>query len=161
MAKTRLVVKSHSPVRSRINWAIALLMVLLTSFMQVSAVLLAWRVERHVSSFFALLLLLEAGLMGIFLAYDLVLFYLFWEVALIPMFFLISVWGGVNRRLAALKFFLYTLVGSLLFLVGILVLYFQGGETFDILTLMEQEYPFSIQAWVFLAFLVAFDAAIS
>ena len=75
---------------------IALLMVLLTAFMQLAAILLAWRVERQAAGFFALLLLLETGLMGIFLAYDLIFFYLFWEVALIPMFFLISIWGGLT-----------------------------------------------------------------
>ncbi|MDH3455051.1 MAG: proton-conducting transporter membrane subunit, partial [Desulfuromonadales bacterium] len=118
---------------------IALLMVLLTAFMQIAAVFLAWRVERHVAGFFALLLLLEAGLMGIFLAYDLVLFYLFWEVALIPMFFLISVWGGVNRRQAALKFFLYTLVGSLCMLVAMIALYQIHGAQSGVYTFVIGE----------------------
>lgn len=140
---------------------IALLMVLLTSFMQVAAVLLAWRVERHAGSFFALLLLLESGLMGIFLAYDLVLFYLFWEVALIPMFFLISVWGGEQRRHAALKFFLYTLVGSLCMLVAIIALYqihgAQTGQyTFVIGELLQTQLTMTQEGWLFAGFLAAF-----
>jgi len=140
---------------------IALLMVLLTAFMQIAAVLLAWRVERHVASFFALLLLLEAGLMGIFLAYDLVLFYLFWEVALIPMFFLISVWGGDNRRQAALKFFLYTLVGSLCMLVAMIALYQihgaqSGVYTFVISELMQTQLTAAQEGWLFAGFMAAF-----
>ncbi len=140
---------------------IALLMVLLTAFMQIAAVLLAWRVERHIGSFFALLLLLESGLMGIFLAYDLVLFYLFWEVALIPMFFLISVWGGEQRRAAALKFFLYTLVGSLCMLVAIIALYqIHGAQTgvytFVITDLMQTRLTAVQEGWLFAGFLAAF-----
>ena len=140
---------------------IALLMVLLTAFMQIAAVLLAWRVERHVANFFALLLLLEAGLMGIFLAYDLVLFYLFWEVALIPMFFLISVWGGANRRQAALKFFLYTLVGSLCMLVAMIALYQihgaqSGVYTFVISELMQTQLTAAQEGWLFAGFMAAF-----
>jgi NADH-quinone oxidoreductase subunit M len=140
---------------------IALLMVLLTAFMQLVAVLLAWRVERHVASFFALLMLLEAGLMGIFLAYDLVLFYLFWEVALIPMFFLISVWGGADRRQAALKFFLYTLVGSLCMLVAMIALYqihgAQSGQyTFVIGELLQTQLTAAQEGWLFAGFMAAF-----
>lgn len=140
---------------------IALLMVLLTAFMQLVAVLLAWRVERQVASFFALLLLLETGLMGIFLAWDLVLFYLFWEVALIPMFFLISGWGGARRRAAALKFFLYTLVGSLAMLVAMLTLYQLHGTqtgtyTFVIGELMRTQLTASQEGWLLAGFLAAF-----
>ncbi len=140
---------------------IALLMVLLTSFMQIAAVLLAWRVERHVAPFFALLLLLETGLLGIFLAYDLVLFYLFWEVALIPMFFLISGWGGDNRHRAALKFFLYTLVGSFCMLVAIIALYQIHGTqtgvyTFAIGELLRTPLTAAQEGWLFAGFMAAF-----
>ena len=140
---------------------IALLMVLLTAFMQIAAVLLAWRVERHVGSFFALLLLLQSGLMGIFLAYDLVLFYLFWEIALIPMFFLISVWGGEHRRRAALKFFLYTLVGSFFMLVAIIALYQINGAqtgtyTFVIGDLLKTQLTAAQEGWLFAGFMAAF-----
>ena len=140
---------------------IALLMVLLTAFMQLAAVLLAWRVEHNIASFFALLMLIEAGLMGIFLAYDLILFYLFWEVALIPMFFLISIWGGEQRRQAALKFFLYTLVGSLCMLVAMIVLYqihgAQSGEySFVISDLVKTQLTAAQEGWLFAGFLAAF-----
>jgi NADH-quinone oxidoreductase subunit M len=140
---------------------IALLMVLLTAFMQIAAVLLAWRIERHYASFFALLLLMEAGLLGIFLAYDLVFFYLFWEVALIPMFFLINFWGGDNRRQAALKFFLYTLVGSFCMLVAILSLYQihgaqSGVYTFSISELLRTPLTSTQEAWLFAGFMAAF-----
>jgi len=140
---------------------IAQLMVMLTAFMQVVAVLLAWRVERYFASFFALLLLMETGLMGIFLAYDLVLFYLFWEVALIPMFFLISIWGGANRRRAALKFFLYTLVGSLCMLVAMISLYqIHGAQTgiytFAIGELLQTPLTASQEGWMFAGFMAAF-----
>ena len=140
---------------------IALLMVILTAFMQLAAILLAWRVERQVAGFFALLLLLEAGLMGIFLAYDLVFFYLFWEVALIPMFFLISIWGGANRRRAALKFFLYTLVGSFCMLVAMIALYqIHGAQTgvytFVIGELLHTQLTAAQEGWLFAGFLAAF-----
>jgi NADH-quinone oxidoreductase subunit M len=99
--------------------------------------------------------------MGIFLAYDLVLFYLFWEVALIPMFFLISVWGGVNRRQAALKFFLYTLVGSLCMLVAMIALYQihgaqSGVYTFVISELMQTQLTAAQEGWLFAGFMAAF-----
>jgi NADH-quinone oxidoreductase subunit M len=140
---------------------IALLMVLLTAFMQLAAILLAWRVERRAAGFFALLLLLETGLMGIFLAYDLIFFYLFWEVALIPMFFLISIWGGANRRRAALKFFLYTLVGSFFMLVAMIALYqIHGAQTgvytFVIGELLQTQLTAAQEGWLFAGFLAAF-----
>ena len=137
------------------------LMILLTAFMQISAVLLAWRVERHAAAFLALLLLLEAGLMGVFLAYDLILFYLFWEVALIPMFFLISVWGGEGRRKAALKFFLYTLAGSFCMLVAMIALYqIHGAQTgvysFVIGDLLQTQLTAAQEGWLFAGFMAAF-----
>ena len=140
---------------------IALLMVLLTAFMHLAAILLAWRVERYPAGFLALLLLMESGLMGIFLAYDLVFFYLFWEVALIPMFFLISIWGGSNRRRAALKFFLYTLVGSFFMLVAIIVLYQIHGEqtgtyTFVLGELLQTHLTAAQEGWLLAGFLAAF-----
>ena len=141
--------------------SIALLMVLLTTFIQIPAVLLTWRVERYLGIFLALLLVLESGLIGIFLAYDLVLFYLFWEIALIPMVFLISIWGGEKRLQAALKFFLYTLVGSFFMLVSIIGLYLIHGEqtgiyTFVIGDLMHTELTPTQQGWLFAGFLAAF-----
>jgi len=107
---------------------ISLLLVLLTALLQTIAVLIAWPEQRRVPLFMALLLLLESGLMGVFLAVDLVLFYIFWEVMLLPMVFLIGIWGEAGRRRAAIRFFLYTLAGSLAMLVAMLVLYLLHGE---------------------------------
>ena len=104
----------------------------------------------------AMLLVMETAMLGVFVALDFVLFYVFWEAMLIPMYLLIGVWGGPNRLYAAIKFFLYTLAGSVLLLVAILVLYFYGGHTFDILALSQGTYPASLQTWLFLAFFAAF-----
>ena len=103
-----------------------------------------------------MLLIMEGAMIGVFSALDFVLFYVFWEAMLIPMYLLIGVWGGPNRLYAAIKFFLYTLTGSVLLLVAILVLYFQGGHTFDILQLSQGTYSKSLQFWLFLAFFAAF-----
>ena len=136
---------------------ISVLFVFLTAFLGWICVVASWQaIDSKVKEFMISLLVMQSLMLGVFCALDLFLFYVFWEAMLIPMYIIIGVWGGDNRVYAAFKFFLYTLAGSMLFLVGILVLYFQGGETFDILVLMEQSYPFEIQAWVFLAFLVAF-----
>ena len=140
---------------------LSLLMVLLTGFLQVVAVLVSWPVKRHGPLFFALLLLLESGLMGVFLALDMVLFYLFWEVMLIPMFFLIGVWGHERRLYAAIKFFLYTLAGSLLMLVALLALYLLHGEqtglySFALADLLKTELT-TAQGWLlFAGFMLAF-----
>ena len=100
--------------------------------------------------------LLEGAMIGVFCSVDFFLFYIFWEAMLIPMFLLIGVWGGPNRIYAATKFFLYTLVGSLLMLVGIITLYIKGGNTFDILVLAEQNFPVKTQLILFWAFFAAF-----
>src|SRR3990172_7317098 len=102
------------------------------------------------------LLLLETGMIGVFVSLDLFLFYIFWEAMLIPMFLLIIIWGGPRKMYAGLKFFLYTLAGSVLMLLGIIALYHEGGRTFEIVKLMGQNYPMEFQFWVFLAFFVAF-----
>jgi NADH-quinone oxidoreductase subunit M len=95
-------------------------------------------------------------MIGVFCSLDFFLFYIFWEAMLIPMFLIIGVWGGPNRIYAAIKFFLYTLVGSVLMLVGIIVLYLYAGKTFNILELMTKTYPFTMQVWLFWAFFSAF-----
>lgn len=107
---------------------ISLLLVLLTAFLHLVAILVAWPEPRRVPLLMALLLLMESGLMGVFLAVDLVLFYLFWEVMLLPMVFLIGIWGESQRRRAAIKFFLYTLAGSLAMLVAMIALFLLHGE---------------------------------
>jgi NADH-quinone oxidoreductase subunit M len=136
---------------------ISVLFVFLTALLGWICVLASWTaINTRVKSFMTCLLVMQTLMLGVFCALDLFLFYVFWEAMLVPMYVIIGVWGGKNRVYAAFKFFLYTLAGSLLFLVGIVVLYFEGGETFDILALMGQDYGFTVQAWVFLAFLVAF-----
>ncbi|MBY6066614.1 NADH-quinone oxidoreductase subunit M [Leisingera aquaemixtae] len=131
--------------------------VLLTTLLGWICVLASWRaIAERVKEFMTCLLAIQAMMVGVFCALDLVLFYVLWEVMLVPMYLIIGIWGGGNRIYAAFKFFLYTLAGSLLFLVGLLALYFAGGRTFDMLALMAAEYPFRLQVWVFLAFLVAF-----
>lgn len=131
--------------------------ILLTALLGWICVLASWRaIAERVKEFMACLLAIQAMMTGVFCALDIVLFYVLWEVMLVPMYLIIGIWGGKNRVYAAYKFFLYTLAGSLLFLVGLLALYFAGGRTFDMLALMEAQYPFRLQVWVFLAFLAAF-----
>jgi NADH-quinone oxidoreductase subunit M len=136
---------------------ISLPLVLMTTILMPLCVLISWHsIESRVQSFMAMLLIMEGAMIGVFSALDFVLFYVFWEAMLIPMYLLIGVWGGPNRIYAAIKFFLYTLAGSVLLLVAILVLYFQGGHTFDILQLSQGTYSASLQFWLFLAFFAAF-----
>ncbi len=136
---------------------ISLPLVLMTTVLMPLCVLISWRsVETRLRSFMAMLLIMEGAMIGVFVALDFVLFYVFWEAMLIPMYLLIGVWGGSNRLYAAIKFFLYTLAGSVLLLVAILALYFNGGHTFDIVQLSQGTYPASLQFWLFLAFFAAF-----
>jgi NADH-quinone oxidoreductase subunit M len=136
---------------------ISLFLVLLTTFMLPLVVLAAWEQTERAKGFFVSLLTLEAALIGVFLALDLILFYLFFEVMLVPMYALIGIWGGANRRYAALKFFLYTLAGGLLMLVAILYLYAKAGATsFDYDVLAGATLSSTEQVWLFLAFFAAF-----
>jgi len=140
---------------------LSLLMILLTAILQVVAVAVSWVQKREVWLLCHLLLLTEAGLMGVFLAHDLVLFYLFWEVALIPMFFIIAVWGHEGRRKAALKFFLYTLAGSFFLLLAIIGLYLVHGQqtgiyTFSLTELQQTEMSSTVEWLLYLGFLVAY-----
>jgi NADH-quinone oxidoreductase subunit M len=120
---------------------ISVLLVLLTTFLTPLALASAWRaIEDRLKEFVITMLVLETGMLGVFVSLDLFLFYVFWEAMLIPMYFVIGVWGGPNRIYAAVKFVLYTLAGSLLMLVAILALYYQHGAatgvyTFDLPTL--------------------------
>ncbi|PDT27383.1 NADH-quinone oxidoreductase subunit M [Rhizobium sp. L9] len=145
-----------------INYALGIdgisaLFVFLTALLGLICVLASWvAIDRKAKEFMICLLFMQALMLGVFCALDLFLFYVFWEAMLIPMYLIIGVWGGEGRVYAAIKFFLYTLAGSLLFLIGVIVLYFYGGRTFDILALTEQDLPFRIQSWLFFAFLVAF-----
>ena len=116
---------------------LSLPMAILTALLCFIGVFVSWNINKAVKGYFALFLLLDTGIMGVFLSMDFFLFYIFWEVMLLPMYFLIGLWGGPQREYAAIKFFLYTLFGSVLMLVGILGLYFTCGKTFDILELIR------------------------
>ena len=110
---------------------ISLPMILLTGLLFVICVLSSWTIEKSIKAYFALFLMLQLSVLGVFLSTDFFLFYVFWEVMLIPMFFLIGVWGGENREYAAIKFFLFTFAGSVLMLVGMIALYYVSGQTTD------------------------------
>jgi NADH-quinone oxidoreductase subunit M len=140
---------------------ISLPLVIMTTILMPLCVLISWRaIETRVRSFMAMLLIMECAMIGVFCALDFVLFYVFWEAMLIPMYLLIGIWGGPNRLYAAIKFFLYTFAGSVLLLVAIMVLYFQGGHTFDVLALSRQTYGLGLQIWLFVSFFVAFAVKI-
>ncbi len=134
---------------------ISLWLILLTTFMTPLCVLAAWNsIEKGVSGFMISLLALETSMIGVFCALDLFLFFVFWEAMLIPMYFLIGIWGGQQRIYATIKFVLYTMVGSALMLVGILYLYQQNGNSFNLLTLYDADLEH--QKLLFLAFFIAF-----
>ncbi|HEX7045305.1 MAG TPA: NADH-quinone oxidoreductase subunit M [Burkholderiales bacterium] len=135
---------------------ISLLLVLLTSFSTVLVVISAWNViQERVAQYFASFLIMEGLMIGVFSALDAILFYVFWEGMLIPMFIIIGLWGGPNRVYATIKFFLYTFLGSVLMLVALIYLYFQAG-TFDILAFHALPLGRTEQILIFLAFLAAF-----
>ena len=136
---------------------LSILLVLLTAFLTPISILSTWTaVEERVKDFMIFFLMLEVGMMGVFLAQDLFLFYVFWEFTLVPMYFLIGIWGGPRRLYAAVKFFLYTMAGSILMLLAILWLGIEGG-TFSVPALISGGgIPANIQFWLFLAFTAAF-----
>lgn len=141
---------------------ISILLVMLTTFIMPITILSSWTaITQRVKEFHISMLLLETGMLGVFTALDLVLFYIFWEAMLIPMYLIIGVWGGERRVYAAIKFFIYTMVGSLLMLVAILWLYFynhrvNGIYTFDLEKLLALGIPPHLQVWMFLAFALSF-----
>jgi len=136
---------------------LSILLVLLTTFLTPIAILSTWTaVTEKVKGFMMFFLLLEVGMLGVFLAQDLVLFYIFWEFTLVPMYFLIGMWGGARRIYAAVKFFLFTMAGSVLMLLAILFMGWQAG-TFSVPALMAARETFAAaQVWLFIAFAVAF-----
>jgi NADH-quinone oxidoreductase subunit M len=123
---------------------ISVSMVLLTAFLSFICVIASWGISKATKGYFALFLILEAGMLGVFIALDFFLFYVFWEVMLLPMYFLIGIWGGPRKEYAAIKFFLYTLAGSVLMLLAMVALYLNvkdpatGGHTFNLLHMMNQ-----------------------
>ncbi|PIU16974.1 MAG: NADH-quinone oxidoreductase subunit M [Gallionellales bacterium CG08_land_8_20_14_0_20_59_87] len=135
---------------------ISLLLVLLNCFFTLIVVIAGWQViEKRVAQYMASFLIMSGLINGVFISLDAMLFYVFWEAMLIPMFIIIGVWGGPNRVYAALKFFLYTLLGSLLMLAALLYLYFQSGS-FSILDYYQLPLPMNAQILIFIAFFMAF-----
>src|ERR671939_1576518 len=138
------------------------LLILLTTLMGMIAVLSSWTaITERLKEYYIFLLVLQTGMLGAFMSLDFLLFFLFWEVMLVPMYFLIGIWGSANRLYSAIKFFLYTLVGSVIMLLGILALYFYnhgvtGVYTFDITQFHKLNVPFDLQWWIFLAFFLGF-----
>lgn len=136
---------------------VSILLVILTALLCPLCVLCSWTgIKTRVRAYLSLILLVEGAMIVVFTALDLFLFFMLWEVTMIPMYFMIILWGGPNRIKAGLKFVLYSLTGSLLLLVGILGIYLNGGHTYDLLVLSEQSYPAGTQFWLFLAFFLAF-----
>jgi NADH-quinone oxidoreductase subunit M len=136
---------------------ISLLLILLNCFTTVLVVIAGWQViQVRVSQYMAAFLLLSGMMNGVFCALDAALFYVFFEATLIPMFIIIGIWGGSNRVYAAIKFFLYTLAGSLLTLVALIYLYNVSGGSFSLLAWYDQKIPFAAQLLVFIAFFAAF-----
>jgi len=152
---------------------ITLWLVMLTTFLSVITVVCSWEsVTLRLKEYFAFMLMLETGMLGVFFSLDFFLFYIFWEVMLVPMYFLIGIWGSDRRLYSAIKFFLYTLFGGVIMLLGILAIYFYHGAetgtyTFDIFELMKLSYPstpvvtllgipLSFQDLVWLAFFLGF-----
>lgn len=152
---TQLSIRYHMGVDS-----ISILLVVLTTLLSVISIAVSFApIQKRVKEYYIVLLLLEAGMLGVFVSLDFFLFYIFWEVMLVPMALLIGIWGSANRVYAAIKFFLYTLAGSLLMLVAIIALYINSTpQTLDVLTLMQQgpNMARDFQNWVFLAFAAAF-----
>ena len=136
---------------------LSLPLVVLTTLLTFLAVLASLHVDLRPKEYMALLLTLETGVLGVFSSLDLFLFFLFWEVELIPMYLLIGIWGGTRREYAAIKFVIYTLVGSALMLIGILALYFNAPtRTFDMLQLGATEWPIAFQSVAFLFLFLGF-----
>ncbi len=132
-------------------------LIVLTAFLTVIVVIAGWEViTKRVAQYMASFMIMEGLMIGVFSSMDAILFYLFWEAMLIPMFLIIGIWGGSNRVYAAIKFFLYTLLGSLLMLVAIVYLYFSSGHTFSIESFHSAPLTYGTQVLIFLAFFAAF-----
>ena len=135
---------------------ISLVLVMLTTFLGPLIILSTWRaIQERVREFMAFLLFLQTAMLGTFFARDMLLFYVFWEAMLIPMYFIIGIWGGKRRIYAAVKFFIFTMVGSVFMLVGILYLFFQAGSM-DLEAFMQVPLAHNAQLWLFAAFFLAF-----
>ena len=136
---------------------LSVILVILTTTLSWISILASFRpIKERLKEYMISFLILEVGLIGVFVALDLFLFYIFWEVVLVPMYLIIGIWGGPRRVYAAIKFFLYTLTGSVLMLLALLAMFYQAGTT-DIPTLLQTPFPASMQTWLFLALLASFS----
>jgi NADH-quinone oxidoreductase subunit M len=139
-----------------------LLLVMLTTLVGFIAILSSWNAVNHrLKEYYAWFLVLQTGMLGVFMALDLLLFFVFWEIVLVPMYFIIAIWGGPRRSYAAIKFVIYTLIGSVLMFLGILTLYYQHSIqfqtlSFDFADLMRLQLSPTLQWWVFWAFFAGF-----
>ena len=146
---------------------ISLLLIMLTTVVGFLSILSSWTaIEERVKEYYAFFLFLQAGMLGVFMALDLFLFYVFWEIMLVPMYFIIGIWGHARRLYAAIKFFLYTLAGSVLMLLAMLALYFKHAEQFGVYTfaiedLMRTQIPLDMQIWLFWGFFIAFAVKVA
>jgi NADH-quinone oxidoreductase subunit M len=135
---------------------ITIFLILLTTLLTPICILCSWTaIEKRVKEFMFCILIMETAMIGVFCALDLILFYIFWEAMLVPMYLLIAIWGGPNKDYASIKFFIYTLFGSVFLLVAIIAIYLATGS-FNIPNAMFRDYSFTFQLWVFLAFAIAF-----
>jgi NADH-quinone oxidoreductase subunit M len=140
----------------------SLLLIVLTGLLGFISILASWNaIEHRLKEYYAYFLILQVGMLGVFMAMDFLLFFVFWELVLVPMYFIIAIWGGARRVYAAIKFIIYTLVGSVLMLLGILALYFQHYmqtqvHTFNIAELIGTNLSPGIQWWIFWAFFIGF-----
>ena len=154
-------VEKHEWLDSGISYhmgvdGISMLFVILTTFLMPLCILASWEsIQKRVKAYMIAFLILETLMIGVFCALDIVLFYVFFEAGLIPMFIIIGVWGGKRRVYASFKFFLYTLLGSVLMLLAIMAMFWQAGTT-DIPTLLSHSFPASMQTWLWLAFFASF-----
>src|ERR1035437_172581 len=141
---------------------LGLLLVMLTTVVGFLAILSSWTaIETRLKEYYAFFLLLQTAMLGVFMSLDLLLFFVFWESVLVPMYFIIAIWGGQRRAYAAIKFIIYTLIGSVLMFLGILTLYVQHNQqfqfySFDLADLMRTSLSPGLQWWVFWAFFVGF-----
>jgi len=140
---------------------VSLFLILLTTFITPLSILASWHITKSIKEYMIAMLVLETGMIGVFISLDLFLFYVFWELMLIPMYLLIGIWGGPRRIYAAVKFFIYTMAGSVFMLLAIIALYFlnyrtTGEYTFNLLEFYRLDLSFAVQFWLFLAFALAF-----
>ncbi len=155
------LVESHAWLTETIRFKLgvdgfSMPLILLTTFLMPFCIGASWHsIHFRVKEYFVAFLVLETTMIGVFASLDLLLFYLFFEAGLIPMFLIIGIWGGARRIYASFKFFLYTLLGSVLMLLAVMAMYWQAGTT-DIPTLLQYRFPVQMQTWLWLAFFASF-----